>query len=247
MTDLATTEKRSRMDEIAIVANHGPQLKTVADAWSVGQMYYNAKMVPKGVTSAAQLMIILMAGAELGLGPTAALRNIASFNGAALLHSDGPMMLVSRSGKLEWQRSGYGGEPGKDSYTAWFEAKRRDQETPVRREFSISMAKKAGLWGKSGPWSQYPDRMQFVRARAFVLRDLFGDVLGGIGILEEQESEAVVVEPTSRSEELLAALKGEPPTESEPVEVEVDGSDDFDEAEIHRAELREAGLFEEGA
>ena len=46
-------------------------------------------------------------------------------------------------------------------------------------------AQKAGLQGKSGPWSQYPKRMRQMRARAFALRDVFPDVLRGMPIAEE--------------------------------------------------------------
>ena len=29
----------------------------------------------------------------------------------------------------------------------------------IDREFSVLMAKRAGLWGKQGPWTQYTERM----------------------------------------------------------------------------------------
>ena len=48
------------------------------------------------------------------------------------------------------------------------------------------MAKQAGLWGKPGPWSQYPDRMMLARARAFAYRDGFADVLKGVRSIEEE-------------------------------------------------------------
>src|SRR3546814_3344335 len=46
-------------------------------------------------------------------------------------------------------------------------------------------AKKAGFAGKQGPWSQYPQRVRQMRARAWAIRDGFADVLKGIGIAEE--------------------------------------------------------------
>lgn len=208
-------EKGSRLNEIALVANQGPKLETMADVWTIAQMYHSAGMVPNGVKSPAQLMIILTAGAELGFGPTWALKNVASFNGQAMVHSDGPVSLVLRSGLMEWQQSGYTGAAGKDDFTAWFEVKRKGVEHPVRREFSVSDAKAAGLWGKS-IWKSYPSRMLMMRARAYALRDLFADVLGGIGILEEHLGHAeVVTEPegvTTGSQGLLNALRA--PAES---------------------------------
>src|SRR5690606_6210149 len=56
---------------------------------------------------------------------------------------------------------------------------------PIKATFSVADAKKAGLWGKQGPWQQYPKRMLSMRARAFALRDGFADVLRGLGIAEE--------------------------------------------------------------
>jgi hypothetical protein len=51
--------------------------------------------------------------------------------------------------------------------------------------FTVADAKKAQLWGKQGPWSQYPSRMLKFRARSFLLRDQFGDALKGMLSREE--------------------------------------------------------------
>ena len=51
--------------------------------------------------------------------------------------------------------------------------------------FSVEDAKKAGLWGKQGPWQQYPKRMLQMRARGFAVRDAFPDVLRGLITAEE--------------------------------------------------------------
>lgn len=244
-----TDDKKSRFDEIAIVAHQGPQLKTMADVWSVAQMYHAANMMPQNVKNAQQLLVILMAGSELGFGPTWALRNIAAFNGQALLHSDGPISLVMRSGQLEWQRSGYEGKDGTDAYAAWFEVKRKGVNEPIRRTFSIGDAKTASLWGKA-IWKQYPTRMLMMRARAYALRDLFADVLGGIGILEEylgSELQAAPEAATTGSAGLLNALTatGTPDEPNEVVDaawqaLEADPTPE-EIAEIQAREMAEAG------
>jgi predicted ATPase len=51
----------------------------------------------------------------------------------------------------------------------------------------VADAKKAGLWGKTGPWSQYSKRMLQLRARGFALRDAFPDVLKGLVTAEEAQ------------------------------------------------------------
>lgn len=218
--EIQTTEKEgSRLGSIELVMSQGPQLNTIADAWTLAQAYHHAGMTPKtrkGPMTANELMIVFMTGMELGFGPSWSLRNITTFNGQAMVHSDGPISLVLKSGLMEWQKSGYTGTPGKDDYTAWFESKRKGIEFPVRREFSIGDAVTAGLWGKD-IWKSYGQvRMLLMRARAFGLRDQFADVLAGIGILEEHLGHAEVInepeEATTGSAGLLNALRA--PAES---------------------------------
>jgi hypothetical protein len=56
---------------------------------------------------------------------------------------------------------------------------------PVFGRFTVSDAKQAKLWGKEGPWTNYPPRMLKFRARSFALRDQFGDALKGLLSAEE--------------------------------------------------------------
>jgi hypothetical protein len=90
-----------------------------------------------------------------------------------------------------------------DAMTAACAAKRRGYESATVVKFSVADAKRAGLWGKSGPWTQYPKRMLQLRARGFALRDAFPDVLKGLVTAEEAQdyptpqpaSEPIVVRP----------------------------------------------------
>ena len=61
----------------------------------------------------------------------------------------------------------------------------RKGRKPVVAKFSVEDAKRAGLWGKTGPWQAYPKRMMQMRARGFALRDAFADVLKGLMTVEE--------------------------------------------------------------
>jgi len=61
----------------------------------------------------------------------------------------------------------------------------RKGRKPVIAKFSVEDAKRAGLWGKQGPWTAYPKRMMQMRARGFALRDAFPDVLKGLITAEE--------------------------------------------------------------
>jgi hypothetical protein len=62
---------------------------------------------------------------------------------------------------------------------------------PAETAFSVADAKRANLWGKAGPWSQYPARMLKHRARSFALRDQFGDALRGLRTVEEVQDDPV--------------------------------------------------------
>jgi hypothetical protein len=99
--------------------------------------------------------------------------------------------------------------------------KRRDR-SPVVRTFSEADAKKAGLWGKAGPWQQYPSRMLQMRARSWALRDAFPDALRGLGIREEVAdyqvkvargrevaSSVVLPEPTTAAEYFESAVSAD--------------------------------------
>ncbi len=101
-----------------------------------------------------------------------------------------------------------------DAMVATCEAKRRGYPDANATKFSVADAKKAGLWGKSGPWTQYPKRMLQLRARGFALRDAFPDVLKGLVTAEEAQDyptqpEPVVVRPKF-DEPTVVKLKPEP-------------------------------------
>jgi hypothetical protein len=78
-----------------------------------------------------------------------------------------------------------GADLAKDDTMAVVSFWRRDSLRVTTASFSISKAKKAGLWGKAGPWQEYPDRMLKMRARGFAGHDAFPDVLRGVRLAEE--------------------------------------------------------------
>lgn len=148
-----------------------------------------ANWVPKsyldrnGQPNQCMVEVAIMHGIEVGLTPIAAIQSIAVINGMPTIWGDAMLALVRVSGLLEDISETYEGEG--DDMTAICRAVRRGQVTEVIGRFSVAMAKKAGLWGKQGPWTQYPARMLKLRARSWCLRDGFGDVLRGLYMAEE--------------------------------------------------------------
>ena len=137
---------------------------------------------PKGTTVESGVCGIIF-GLELGLNPMQSLQQVAVINGRPSLFGDGPLALCLKSGLMEGSPQ-ESMEGSGDDLTAICTVKRVNS-MPATKRFSVGMAKKANLWGKPGPWSQYPSRMLQVRARALALRDQFADVLAGIHIGEE--------------------------------------------------------------
>jgi hypothetical protein len=152
-------------------------------AWRIAVAVTKAGMAPKGLESPEKAMVAIMHGMEVGLTPMAALQSIAVVNGRPTIWGDGAIGLVRGSGKCEWIKERIDGHD--DNMVAVCEVKRKGEDDPIRARFSVADAKKASLWGKAGPWQQYPKRMLAMRARAFALRDGFADILRGLGIAEE--------------------------------------------------------------
>ena len=152
-------------------------------AWRIATAVCKAGMAPRGLDTAEKAMVAIMHGLEVGMTPMAALQSIAVVNGRPTIWGDGAIGLVRGSGKCEWIKEVI--EGAGDAMVAVCKVKRKGEEDPIIGRFSVDDAKKASLWGKSGPWQQYPKRMLAMRARAFALRDGFADILRGLGIAEE--------------------------------------------------------------
>ena len=126
-------------------------------------------------------MAAIIRGMEIGLAPMQALSSIAVINGRASLWGDALPALMQRAGhELD---SGVEGDG--DKMVAWATLKRGDTGQIIRRTFSASDAKAAGLWGKQGPWQQYKSRMLQLRARGLCCRDGAADTLMGLQVAEE--------------------------------------------------------------
>ena len=161
--------------------------QSMEDAYRLGTAICKAGMAPKGMESPEKCMIAIMRGLEVGLTPMQALDKIAVVNGRPTIWGDGAMALVRGSGLCEFVNERIDGEG--DQRVAICETKRRGEPGVVTRTFSVDEAKEAGLWNKGGPWKQFPARMLQMRARAFALRDLYADVLGGLYLKEEIEDD----------------------------------------------------------
>jgi hypothetical protein len=183
-------------------AAKGLALQTMADAMKFGEMVAASDFAPKDFRGKpASCVLAIQAGAEIGLSPMQALQSIAVVNGRPSIFGDAALAVVKASPVCEYVTESVDGDG--EQMVATCTAKRRGYPTPTVVKFTVADAKKAGLWGKSGPWTQYPKRMLQMRARGFALRDAFPDALRGMVTAEEAQDypvtqvtpEPVVVRP----------------------------------------------------
>ena len=164
----------------------GLALQTMADAMKFGEMVANSDFAPKDFRGKpASCVLAIQAGAEIGLSPMQAIQSIAVVNGRPAVFGDAALAVVKASPVCQYVTEKVEGDG--EQMVAFCEAMRRGYPQPTVVKFSVADAKKAGLWGKSGPWTQYPKRMLQMRARGFALRDAFPDVLKGLVTAEEAQ------------------------------------------------------------
>lgn len=177
----------------------GVQLASIEDAFRFAKAICESGFAPKGMEKPESILVAIQLGAELGLTPMAALQNTAVINGRPAIYGDAALALVRSSGLLVSYKEEIVGEGGSDSFGFRVTAVRKGDQTTVET-FTVGDAKRAKLWGKAGPWTDYPQRMLRFRARGYALRDLFGDVLKGLRTVEEARdipSEPINVTPLS--------------------------------------------------
>lgn len=153
--------------------------RDLEQAIKFAELLSKSSMVPKEfVGNTGNILVAVQWGMELGLQPMQAMQNIAVINGRPSLWGDAVIGIVKASAACE-----YVVEDVTDT-TATCRVKRRG-EPEQSRTFTMDDAARAGLKGKSGPWTQYPKRMMQMRARSWALRDVFPDVLRGMPVAEE--------------------------------------------------------------
>ncbi|MEZ2220724.1 hypothetical protein [Rhizobium sp. RCC_161_2] len=170
-----------------------------------------------GDDAASAVAIVIMSGSELGLKPMVSLRSFTVINGKPALYGDGLINVVRQSGKVAYLRTGCDIVGGK--MVGWCEAKRLDTGEDKRVEFTQDDAIRARLWDdratvkkqiwengqkvwrdnvpNDATWYRFPKRMLSWRAAGYCLRELFGDVLGGI---RDEFEEREIARSTQRDE-----------------------------------------------
>lgn len=223
--------------------------QSIAEVWQVAKGVVAAGLAPKSLGKpdkddvVSAVAITIMAGAELGLKPMVSLRSFTVINGKPALYGDGLINVVRGSGKVKMLKTGCDERDGQ--LVGYCEAERLDTGEHSRVEFSEADAIQAGLWspaplirkevwdnGKKiwkdnqpndAPWHRFPKRMLAWRAAGYCLRELFGDVLGGIrDEYEEREITEASFEEMPQSTATRTSPPAPPPEEDATDVVEFD-------------------------
>lgn len=199
-------------DVVAIVPANVKEMMELAEYLA------KSEMIPKRYQGKPQDIVVgIMFGMELGLKPLASLRHTAIINGTPALYGDGQLGVVMGKGQVAAIRESIEGD--NDAMRATCSVQRKGMVDPTVQRFSVADAKRAGLWNKAGPWTQYPKRMLQFRARSFALRDAFPDLLLGLSAEEVEDvgigpdhARDITPAPTaeSRLDAMEATIAGEP-------------------------------------
>lgn len=172
------------------------------EAQDISEYLAKSDLVPRDYQGkAANILVAIAWGAEVGLQPLQAVQNIAVINGRGSIWGDAALALCMSRPDFEDIVEKLDGED--DSRVATCTIKRKGR-SPVTRTFSVADAKKAGLWSpelkvkrwdnfkkehvekaNDSPWHRYDARMLQMRARGFALRDSFPDAMRGLYLAEE--------------------------------------------------------------
>lgn len=154
---------------------------SLQEAMQFADIISKSGMVPKDyIGKPGNVLIAVQMGAAVGLQPMQAIQSIAVINGRPCMWGDSLIGIVRASPICEYVKESF----DEETQTAICQAKRKNEDE-IKQTFSVEDAKLAGLWGRQGPWKNYPKRMLQMRARAFALRDAFADLLNGINVAEE--------------------------------------------------------------
>lgn len=169
--------------------------QSVEEVFRLANAIAKSGLAPATMRTAEQITIAIMHGAEIGLPPMQSVQRIAVVNGRPTIWGDAvPALLLAKGFRLDETVDGTDDGRGATCVVT------RPDGAKITRRFSIGDAKAAGLWGKQGPWKQYPERMLQMRARGYAARDGAADVLAGLYVAEEMQDIDVTPKRKSSAE-----------------------------------------------
>lgn len=163
----------------------------------------------------SDVLVVLMAGREMGLGPMQSLRGMHVIEGRPSMSAE---LMVAQCLKRPDACEFFTLLETTDK-VATYEAKRRGAK-PVKLSYRIEQAQRAGLVGKEN-WKRHTEAMLRARASSALARAVFPDLVGGIYCDEEEDEIVQAAPPPIRdvnpqpAQQPRAARQDPPPTDAE--------------------------------
>lgn len=147
---------------------------TVAEVQTLAELIGKSALLPDALRGKpADIIMSIMAGAELGLPPFASIRGVHIVSGKPILAAATMVGIVLGSGLAE-----YFSQVDATPTSVTFETKRRGAPAPQRCTWTIDDAKRAGI--HKNTWLLYPRQMLAARASAELARSAYPDVCAGV-------------------------------------------------------------------
>lgn len=159
--------------------------------WRKAQVFAASALVPKQYRgSPNDVVVAWQMGAELGISPMMSLNYIAVINGRASIYGNGAKAVVRAHPQCRGLKVYTEGSVEDGTATGVCEIRRdlgNGEVETSRRTFTMAQAKRAKLWGKAGPWTEYPEDMLGWRALHRAASDAFPEALCGLMLAEESQ------------------------------------------------------------
>lgn len=160
----------------------GFEPSSLAEAEHLSNKLAESNIIPAPLRKKpADVLVTLMTGRELGLGPMQSLRGIYVIDGKGVASSDLIVGLVKRSAACRFFRL-----VESTDEIATYETHREGEPEPTKMSFTIDQAKKANLAGKNN-WKTYPAAMLRARCSAALARAVYPDLAMGMYDTDEAE------------------------------------------------------------
>lgn len=160
----------------------GLTLTTLEEFKDVAVTLSRSGLLPRDLQqNAGNVFLVLMAGAELGLGPAASIRSLHVVDGKVGMSSELILARLLAAGvKIRWVES--------TDKVARLRMERPGFD-PHEEEYTYDDAKRAGLTGKKN-WQSYPKQMLRARCVSSAARAYAPDLMGG-GVVDMDELDDV--------------------------------------------------------
>ncbi len=154
--------------------------RTMSEVQSMAEVLSKSALIPDALKGKAPDVVVqILAGAELGLSPMASIRGVHIVSGKPILSADTMVGLVLASGLCE-----YFTQIEASITSVTFETKRKGSPAAQRCTWTMEDAKRAAVNAKDN-WRTFPRQMLSARCRAELARSVFPDVLAGVYVPEE--------------------------------------------------------------